>query len=44
MGAHWTRIDDDNHRYGGLSSGGIVADTKVYGRVFLGGRGMDYNY
>ena len=43
-GAHWTRIDDDNHRYGGLSSGGIVADTRVYGRVFLAGRGMDYNY
>jgi hypothetical protein len=41
-GAHWTRIDDDNHRYGGV--GGIVADTSVYGRVFLAGRGMDYNY
>ncbi|OIQ98481.1 xyloglucanase precursor [mine drainage metagenome] len=41
-GAHWTRIDDDNHRYGGV--GGIVADTRVYGRVFLAGRGMDYNY
>ena len=41
-GVHWTRIDDDNHRYGGV--GGIVADTKVYGRVFLAGRGMDYNY
>jgi photosystem II stability/assembly factor-like uncharacterized protein len=41
-GVSWTRIDDDNHRYGGV--GGIVADTKVYGRVFLGGRGMDYNY
>ncbi len=41
-GANWTRIDDDNHRYGGV--GGIAADTKVYGRVFLAGRGMDYNY
>jgi hypothetical protein len=41
-GAHWTRIDDDNHRYGGV--GGIAADTSVYGRVFLAGRGMDYNY
>jgi hypothetical protein len=37
-GAHWTRIDDDAHRYGGV--GAIVADTKVYGRVFLAGRGM----
>ena len=41
-GAHWTRIDDDNHRYGGV--GGIVADTSVYGRVFLAGRGMNYNF
>jgi hypothetical protein len=43
-GVHWTRIDDDNHRYGGVQSGGIVADTSVYGRVFIAGRGMDYNY
>jgi xyloglucan-specific exo-beta-1,4-glucanase len=41
-GVSWTRIDDDNHRYGGVS--GIVADTSVYGRVYLAGRGMDYNY
>jgi hypothetical protein len=41
-GITWTRIDDDNHRYGGV--GGIAADTSVYGRVFLSGRGMDYNY
>jgi xyloglucan-specific exo-beta-1,4-glucanase len=41
-GACWTRIDDDNHRYGGV--GGIVADTSVYGRAFLAGRGMNYNY
>ncbi len=41
MGVTWTRIDDDNHRYGGVS--GIAADTSIYGRVFLAGRGMDYN-
>ena len=41
-GASWTRIDDDNHRYGGV--GGIAADTSVYGRVFLSGRGVNYNY
>lgn len=41
-GATWTRIDDDAHRYGGVSA--IVADTRVYGRVFMAGRGMDYNY
>ncbi len=41
-GMSWTRIDDDNHRYGGID--GIAADTSVYGRVFLAGRGMNYNY
>ncbi len=41
-GAHWTRIDDDDHRYGGV--GGIAADTRVYGRVFLSGRGMNYKH
>jgi hypothetical protein len=41
-GTHWTRIDDDDHLYGGV--GDIVADTKVYGRVFMAGRGMVYNY
>lgn len=42
QGITWTRIDDDDHRYGGVSR--IVADTRVYGRVFLAGRGMNYNY
>jgi hypothetical protein len=42
MGNTWSRIDDDAHRYGGVSA--IVADTSLYGRVFLAGRGMDYNY
>jgi xyloglucan-specific exo-beta-1,4-glucanase len=41
-GSTWTRIDDDAHRYGGVAR--IVADTSVYGRVFLAGRGMNYNY
>jgi hypothetical protein len=42
QGITWIRIDDDNHRYGGVAR--IVADTSVYGRVFLAGRGMNYNY
>lgn len=42
QGVTWTRIDDDAHRYGGVSR--IVADTGVYGRVFMAGRGMLYNY
>ena len=41
-GNTWVRIDDDNHRYGGV--GGIAADTSVYGRVYLSGRGIDYNF
>ena len=42
MGANWVRIDDDAHRYGGVSR--IAADTSIYGRVFMSGRGLDYNY
>ena len=42
MGAKWVRIDDDTHRYGGVSR--IGADTSIYGRVFMPGRGLDYNY
>lgn len=41
MGANWVRIDDDAHRYGGVSR--IVADTSRYGRVYMAGRGMVYN-
>jgi hypothetical protein len=40
-GVTWIRIDDDAHRYGGVS--GIVADSSIYGRVILSGRGMVYN-
>jgi xyloglucan-specific exo-beta-1,4-glucanase len=40
-GVTWLRIDDDAHRYGGVS--GIVADTSIHGRVFVSGRGMLYN-
>ena len=41
MGANWVRIDDA-HRYGGVSR--IVADSNLCGRVFISGRGPDYNY
>lgn len=41
MGATWLRIDDDRHRYGGVN--GIAADTSVFGRVYLRGRGINYN-
>jgi len=47
MGANWVRIDGDAHRYGGVSRIGAdtsSADTSIYGRVFMPGRGLDYNY
>jgi hypothetical protein len=42
MGAGWTRINDDKHRYGVIND--LAADRNIYGRVYLGteGRGIIY--
>ncbi len=42
-GASWTRINDDQHQFGALSTV-ITGDPDVYGRVYLGtnGRGVQY--
>ncbi|HEX7761504.1 MAG TPA: hypothetical protein VF459_18500 [Caulobacteraceae bacterium] len=39
-GAHWQRINDDAHRYGGLR--GMAGDPRVFGRLYLAtdGRGI----
>ena len=41
-GETWTRINDDQHQYGGI--GTMAADHNVHGRVYIsgGGRGLFY--
>lgn len=39
-GQSWVRINDDLHQYGGASD--ITGDPKIYGRVYVGTRGVVY--
>jgi photosystem II stability/assembly factor-like uncharacterized protein len=42
MGAHWIRMNDDQHQYGAL--GDVSGDPRIYGRAYIGtqGRGIVY--
>jgi len=45
MGETWTRINDDNHEFGGPGNGNyVMGDRNVYGRVYMStaGRGLAY--
>ena len=44
-GESWTRMNDDNHQYGGPGNGAfVVGDMNVFGRVYMStvGRGLVY--
>nr|WP_197071513.1 cellulose binding domain-containing protein [Massilia sp. JS1662] len=44
MGAHWDRVNDDAHQYGGALSGWVTGDMNTYGTVYMStnGRGIAY--
>jgi len=43
-GAHWDRVNDDAHQYGGALSGWVTGDMNTYGTVYMStnGRGIAY--
>ncbi|HEX8870517.1 MAG TPA: RICIN domain-containing protein, partial [Lentzea sp.] len=38
-GTAWTRVNDDQHQFGGFIGGTITGDPDVYGRVYTGSNG-----
>jgi hypothetical protein len=44
MGAHWDRVNDDAHQYGGTQGRWVVGDMNTYGTVYMStyGRGIAY--
>jgi len=45
MGVSWTRVNDNNHEFGGPGNGNyVMGDRNVYGRVYMStaGRGLVY--
>ncbi|KJS61685.1 carbohydrate-binding protein [Streptomyces rubellomurinus] len=43
-GSTWTRINDDQHQFGGSVINVVSGDPDVYGRVYLGGYGRGVVY
>ncbi|MDQ8202187.1 hypothetical protein [Pelagicoccus sp. SDUM812003] len=45
QGASWTRVNDDDHEFGGPANGHfVVGDMNVYGRVFMSTAGLGIVY
>jgi hypothetical protein len=40
QGTNWTRINDDQHQYGGLMQ--VLGDPKIYGRCYIAALGIVY--
>ena len=40
QGTNWTRINDDQHQYGGIQQ--VIGDPKIYGRCYIAALGIVY--
>jgi len=43
-GAHWDRVNDAAHQYGGASMGWVTGDMNTYGTVYMGTGGRSVAY